>query len=80
MTTTSSLGGEVSTLGRFQRQPATIARTAEHYYELRADGIVPIGSATKDALIRWARTHGFAPSFIDERKRELRAEVWGLSK
>jgi hypothetical protein len=61
---------------KFVRQPAIIARTAEHYYELRAEGIVTIGGAKKDILTRWARNHGFAPTFTDERTSELRAKPW----
>lgn len=61
---------------RFERIPAVIARTADHYYTLRAPGIVTIGGSNKAALAAWARTHGFAPTFTDERKRDLRAEAF----
>mgnify|MGYP001612221861 CR=1 FL=1 len=59
---------------RFERIPATIAQTADRYYQLRADGIVTIGGSSKSRLAAWARSHGFAPSFVDERKREMRVE------
>ena len=58
---------------RFERLPATLAQTSDHYYELRAEGIVSIGGSNKSALASWARTHGFAPTCIDERKPALRA-------
>lgn len=67
-------GRRANPKGRFTRQPATIARTAEHYYELRSPGIETIGGQTKAQLIAWARTHGFAPIYVDERKPELRAQ------
>ena len=59
--------------GRFTRQPAIIAKIADHYYVLRAPGIVDIGGRSKASLAAWARTHGFAPTYVDERKPELRA-------
>jgi hypothetical protein len=64
----------------FTRQPATIARVAEHYYELRSPGIETIGGNTKAPLVAWARSHGFAPTFVDERKRELRARPFSNPK
>jgi hypothetical protein len=64
----------------FTRQPATVARVADHYYELRSPGIETIGGQTKTQLMAWARSHGFAPTFVDERKRELRAQPFSNPK
>lgn len=66
-------------IGKFTAQPATIARIAEHYYVFRSPGVEEIGSRTQAPLVKWAHTHGFAATLVDERKPELRAGVFDTS-